>query len=328
MKPFFSIIVPVYQAEQTLERCVRSVLHQEFVDFEIVLVNDGSTDGSTKICDALAATDMRIHVIHQQNSGVSAARNAGISAAQGEYLLFLDSDDALMPNALPVYWEASMESTMDVVIAGLSVTENEKEIHKIGFDSNMQAGNEVWEQICCNPAPFGYAGGKLVRRSIVSENRITFNPNMKSQEDLDFFLSVYSFCRTFHMISDCLYVYYYAVSNRVPPVGDHLANQIKLLDLAITRTDISDNATNMVCSRVASMVYTGLYHAVENGTCHNVWNKLQQVKGLSELLGSAQLKREHGFVARRFAAGRYALVKNYFVVRRQVRDFVRFIKKR
>ena len=328
MKPFISIIVPVYQAEQTLERCVQSVLNQEFMDFEIVLVNDGSTDASAKICDALATTDMRIRVIHQQNSGVSAARNAGIGAAQGEYLLFLDSDDALMPNALSVYWEASMESTMDVVIAGLSVTENGKEIRKIGFDTNMQAGHEVWEQICCNPAPYGYAGGKLIRRSIVCENRIAFNTNMKSQEDLDFFLSVYSFCHTFHMIPDCLYVYYYAVSNRVPPVRDHLANQIKLLNLAITRTDISDKATNMVRSLVASMVYTGLYHAVENGTCHDVWNKLQQVKGLSELLRSAPITGEHGFVARQFAADRYTLLKSYFVVRRQVRDIVRFIKKR
>ena len=328
MKPFFSIIVPVYQAEQTLERCVQSVLCQEFMDFEIVLVNDGSTDGSAQICDSLAAADMRIHVIHQKNSGVSAARNAGIGAAQGEYLLFLDSDDMLMPNVLSVYWKATLESSVDVVIAGLSVTENGKEIRKIGFDTNMQAGHEVWEQICCNPAPYGYAGGKLVRRSIVCENRIAFNTNMKSQEDLDFFLSVYGFCDTFHMIPDCLYVYYYAVSKRVPPVGDHLANQLKLLRIAESRTNISANARNTVHFRVLSMLYTGLYHAVENGTYRDSWNKLQQVKGLSELIQSAQIKGEHGFVARQFAADRYTLLKSYFVVRRQVRDIVRFIKKR
>ena len=99
MSPFFSIIIPVYQAENTLVRCVRSVLSQEHQSFEIILVNDGSTDRSGEICDAFVKEDARISVVHQPNSVASAARKAGIQLAQGEYLLFIDSDDALASDA-------------------------------------------------------------------------------------------------------------------------------------------------------------------------------------------------------------------------------------
>ncbi len=91
--PFFSIIVPVYNTEQWLRECVQSVLSQKFTDYELILIDDGSTDESGTICDELAEHDARIRVIHQENSGAAAARNAGIQAAAGQYILFMDSDD-------------------------------------------------------------------------------------------------------------------------------------------------------------------------------------------------------------------------------------------
>ena len=97
----YSVIIPVYNAEKYLESCVQSVLQQETEsEYEIILVNDGSRDGSPELCDCLARQDGRIRVIHQVNQGVSAARNAGIAAASGEYILFLDSDDKMADNML------------------------------------------------------------------------------------------------------------------------------------------------------------------------------------------------------------------------------------
>ena len=93
-----SVIVPVYNVEKYLERCVDSVINQNYPNIEIILVDDGSKDSSGKICDILAAKDNRIKVIHQQNGGLSAARNTGIDNATGEYIDFLDSDDELLPN--------------------------------------------------------------------------------------------------------------------------------------------------------------------------------------------------------------------------------------
>ena len=95
-----SIITPVYNAVKTLEACLQSVIEQNYDEWELLLVDDGSTDGSAALCDALAGREPRIRVIHQPNAGVSAARNAGLAAAKGEYILFLDSDDSLCPRAL------------------------------------------------------------------------------------------------------------------------------------------------------------------------------------------------------------------------------------
>ena len=92
-----SVIVPVYNSITTLERCVRSLCAQTFEDLEIILVDDGSTDGPGALCSALSREDARIRVIRKENGGVSSARNAGIEAAKGEYLMFADSDDYASP---------------------------------------------------------------------------------------------------------------------------------------------------------------------------------------------------------------------------------------
>ena len=97
-----SIIIPVYQVEKTLSRCIDSVLGQSFDDYELILIDDGSTDQSGAICDDYALRDNRICVIHQSNSGLSSARNAGISIARGQYITFIDSDDFLGDNTLPI----------------------------------------------------------------------------------------------------------------------------------------------------------------------------------------------------------------------------------
>lgn len=95
-----SVIIPVYQVEQTLEQCVGSVLHQDFEDMEIILVDDSSPDNCPQMCDSLQENNPGIRVIHQPNGGLSAARNTGIAAAKGEYITFVDSDDWLDDNTL------------------------------------------------------------------------------------------------------------------------------------------------------------------------------------------------------------------------------------
>ena len=97
-KPLLSIISPVYNVEDYLDRCVQSVLSQSYRDIELILIDDGSTDGSAGLCDEWAAKDSRVVVIHQRNAGVSAARNAGLKIAQGDYLTFIDPDDFLAPD--------------------------------------------------------------------------------------------------------------------------------------------------------------------------------------------------------------------------------------
>lgn len=95
-----SIIVPIYNVEQYIPKCIESILAQTYRDFELILVDDGSPDNCGKICDEYAKQDSRVHVIHQENKGVSAARNAGISLAKGEYIMLVDSDDFITENML------------------------------------------------------------------------------------------------------------------------------------------------------------------------------------------------------------------------------------
>ena len=118
MELHFSVVIPVYNAEKYLESCVQSVLAQKNCGaLELLLINDGSKDGSAAICDSLAQRDARIHVLHQKNQGVSAARNAGIALAKGRYVLFLDSDD-LWEETLLEALETKLQQEPDMIVFG------------------------------------------------------------------------------------------------------------------------------------------------------------------------------------------------------------------
>ena len=114
--PKASVIVPVYKVEEYLEKCVQSILAQTERDFELILVDDGSTDGSGKLCDTLKERDGRIQVIHQENQGLGGARNTGIREARGDWLLLVDSDDWIEPKILEKAMEAGLREEADLVM--------------------------------------------------------------------------------------------------------------------------------------------------------------------------------------------------------------------
>jgi Glycosyltransferases involved in cell wall biogenesis len=114
---FFSVIIPVYNASSYLEYCVSSVLSQTFRNFEIILINDGSSDTSGTLCDSYAARDARVRVMHQANKGVSVSRNVGIENATGRYIVFVDADDAIGVNRLEMLFDAADKTGSDVVIS-------------------------------------------------------------------------------------------------------------------------------------------------------------------------------------------------------------------
>ncbi|AEA01774.1 MULTISPECIES: glycosyltransferase family 2 protein [Aerococcus] len=111
-----SVIIPAYNVESTLQRAVDSVLSQSMKEFEVIIVDDGSTDGTGPLCDAIESQDQRIRVIHQANGGLSAARNTGINQAQGDYLAFLDSDDEYVNDIFSLFYRAYQEYQMDLFI--------------------------------------------------------------------------------------------------------------------------------------------------------------------------------------------------------------------
>ena len=115
-KPLLSIIVPVYDVERYLPKCIDSILAQTFTDFELILVEDGSPDGCPALCDAAAARDARIRVLHQKNGGLSAARNAGLDAARGKWIGFVDSDDYIAPEMYEALYKAVQSTGADLAL--------------------------------------------------------------------------------------------------------------------------------------------------------------------------------------------------------------------
>ena len=113
--PLLSIILPIYNVKNYLERCYESIILQNYDDFEILLVDDGSNDGSSDLCDLLSMKDSRVKVIHKENGGLSAARNEGLKYAQGEYIYWIDSDDWIVKNSLKIIVEKLKKNNPDIL---------------------------------------------------------------------------------------------------------------------------------------------------------------------------------------------------------------------
>lgn len=140
--PKISVIVPVYNTEKYLRRCIDSILNQTFTDFEVLLINDGSTDSSGAICDEYAKQDSRIRVFHKENGGVSSARNLGLDNILGEYVTFVDSDDMISLEALKLYIECHINNTSDIVVANYQQLNSDKT--NSNFDVAVNCGKDEY----------------------------------------------------------------------------------------------------------------------------------------------------------------------------------------
>lgn len=150
MKPLVSIIVPVYNVEGYLRRCVDSILAQKFQDYELILVNDGSTDGGGKLCDEYTLQHSNIRVLHKPNEGLSSARNAGLEVANGDYIAFVDSDDYIHPEMIGTLHELACNHSSDIVMCNYLKTSEKQMSHKVGdmakdvsHYTNLKALNEL-----------------------------------------------------------------------------------------------------------------------------------------------------------------------------------------
>lgn len=166
--PQISVIVPVYNVEAYLPRCIDSIIRQSFSDFELILVDDGSPDNCGAICDEYAARDRRIRVIHQENAKISAARNAGMEIAQGEWLALVDSDDWLHVDYLKILLSGALEDT-DLVICGCLVTSNDEE--KDTDYTGVSFRSVTFSGICTDHVARTRAWGRLFRKSSVGDLR-------------------------------------------------------------------------------------------------------------------------------------------------------------
>lgn len=207
--PIISVIIPVYQVEKYLKRCIDSVVHQTFHDFECILVDDGSTDRSGDICDQYAKIYSNCRVIHKQNGGLSSARNAALSKACGDFLCFLDSDDMLHPQALELMLRVAQETSADMVSAKLSEfsTPNiEASAIKSVITKTMDQDDVISNLY---PSLFGdisvTACGKLYCKHVFETLRF---PEGAIYEDLHIYLDTLMSCNRIALVNSALYFYY------------------------------------------------------------------------------------------------------------------------
>ena len=184
MKPLLTVVIPVYNVEKYLKRCVESVIAQDWKKYEILLVDDGSTDHSPQICDNYVKTYDFISVIHKENGGLSEARNTGLSQAKGEYVYFPDSDDWIEPDTFIALSEALESQKFDIISFNREFVKSEEDA--IVSDSVVTIvfeGKDAFVEMLKHSYITGFANDKIYRKSLFMDHDILF-PKGKYYEDL------------------------------------------------------------------------------------------------------------------------------------------------
>jgi len=204
-----SVIIPVYNAERYLKKCLDSLLEQTFQDYEVIIINDGSKDSSGEICEEYKKLNSKIQVIHQENQGVSKARNTAIEKAQGEWLFFLDADDELFKNSLETLY--SHTKGVDIVIGECVVYSTEGRViftPPKTFIEHLDKNSTF--KLLYRPYFIyqGYLCNKLYKRTILTDNNIRFNEKISFGEDKLMIVEYMSHCKNSTYTSQPVYKYY------------------------------------------------------------------------------------------------------------------------
>ena len=208
--PLISVIVPVYRVEKYLERCVKSILSQTYKNLEVILVDDGSPDQCPAICDACAERDVRVKVIHQENKGLSGARNAGIDAASGEYLAFVDSDDYVNPHFIEELYQLLQDTGCAIGQCRFSYVKGDGLVEESDSAFCIYRGESLMEQLYGpeeKATCFVVAWNKLYRAELFKETGIRY-PEGRIHEDEATTYRLFHEAKKLAFLDRALYGYY------------------------------------------------------------------------------------------------------------------------
>lgn len=268
-----SIIVPVYNTEKYLDECIQSVLEQTYTNWELLLIDDGSTDSSGTICDKYAAEDSRILVFHKENGGVSSARNIGLAHAKGEWVIFIDSDDWIDERYL--YEILSEAENVDLVITGATLyDQGRKMIRNTGIYKPTKVEKQSFDMLFASydlhfrTSPWG----KLFKNNIIIKHHILFDEKMHHSEDAVFLYRYLLYCESVHMHSGHHYCYRYeqtdSLTKKVFNYSTekyHFHELIESIERIKSQLDIWSHAAidNLLLRQNASVdrVLNALYHS-------------------------------------------------------------------
>lgn len=218
-----SLIVPVFNCETCLHQCLKNLGNQSYKDFEIILVDDGSTDRSGVICDEYASKDRKITVIHRKNGGPAAARNTGLEKAKGEFIFFVDADDLLRKDALILLLKASNQNKADLIIGDYIIKTDKADspIKKFLLPNSQWLGKQEIINYVRGylKKPTGYSlfifvWGKLYRSSIIKKNNLRLNEKLTVFEDIQFNFEYLKFTDSVFYLKRHLYIYNATINSK------------------------------------------------------------------------------------------------------------------
>ena len=209
--PKISVVVPVYNVEKYLEKCVESILSQTFSDFELILVDDGSTDSSGKICDQFAQKDSRIRVIHKENGGISSARNTCVQSAECEYISFIDSDDFVESNYLACLYDLVVKNDCDIAVGSIYNCYGDKRIPQcVKRESLVCDGKTALKYALEGVYVPGSLCSKLIRRDLMVNRDFIIG---KTYEDAFYMPELLLSAEKIAITTEPLYNYWHRVNS-------------------------------------------------------------------------------------------------------------------
>lgn len=266
--PKISIVMPLYNKEKYVEKAIHSIMEQTFRDFELIIVDDGSTDESLAICHKFSILDERIRIISTKNGGVSRARNIGLRAASGEYILFIDSDDYIGKH----YLESFAKTEDCLVIGGITKVyldgTSESILPQLRGEVDIEVVLKDFYHEQFKTGIYGYVASKMISLKVLREHEIVFDESMSLAEDLDFFIKVYSITKKISFINECHYYYIQSTANSLINVDDsnidfyqQIGLQSKIKKFLISKDSFSRQDKSLYNKLVSGYVYTILLQA-------------------------------------------------------------------
>ena len=321
-----SVIVPVYNAEKYLDRCIQSILTQTYTDFELLLINDGSTDSSGAICDRYAEQDSRVRVFHKENGGVSSARNMGLDNAKGEWIAFVDSDDWVLDSYL--YNLVSHSHNVDLVISYAEYLYSNGERKKEEYASRM-VSNEIdvlftENDLSWHTSPWA----KLFNKKFCDQLR--FIEGMHIGEDLVFLYTYMLKSNKIYVSNDTDYIYFVESQNSLTKLVNQLQNELlsyvnvrDIVDKLIKEKNISHpKAISNLGWTVAYYVRRVLNAIYYDGEDRTLGSRIDSIKSLDintyvKYIGATSIREK---------LYRYILKREYFILYDIVRRIVVCLK--
>lgn len=256
-----SVIIPIYNVEKYLRACVDSVLGQTYQDLQIILVDDGSTDQSGKLCDVYAQKDERVKVIHQANSGPSAARNNGIRHARGKYIIFVDADDQLFPLSLQYMVDCIAKTGAEIVFGGYLDRSPYGEFEIYEFNSEVDTKDKLITAVTSGTG--GVLWAKLFRKDIIAENRIQLNNEVHFSEDMLFVLEYIQHVHQWANVPIPVYLYNRLnESSLTRKIDEKLITSYTLFAVELTKKLIQLGVESEIASKISNQKIVGFIDVI------------------------------------------------------------------